>query len=86
MSQQRATDIQILAAVAEELGRGDARSAVYQQGMADVLRYRLQGIAIPQVHRPGTVEFDAYYSGNERGHVLWRKLRARHPIEASSTV
>jgi len=78
VGRQRAeADVEILAAVAEELKRGDARSAVYQQGMADVLRYRLRGVTIPRRYRAGTVEFDAYYAGNERGHVLWGKLREK---------
>jgi len=70
------SEAQILAAVAEELRRGDARSPVYQLGMADVLRYRLYGVPITRPYRPGSIEFDAYYSGNERGHLLWRKMQA----------
>ena len=68
------TDAEILAAVAEELKHADARSGVYRDGMADVLRYRVRGVAIPRRYRPGTIECDAYYAGNSHGHALWRKL------------
>jgi len=67
-------DTEILAAVADELRHGDTRSAVYQQGMAAVLRFRLHGVPIQRTYHPGTVEFDAFYAGVERGHALWRKL------------
>jgi len=69
------TDAEILAAVAEELKHADARSGVYRDGMADVLRYRVRGVPIPARYRSGTVEHDAYFAGNWHGHVLWRKLR-----------
>lgn len=69
------SEAQIQAAVSGELRFGDARSAVYRQGMVDVLRYRAQGVPIPRAHRPGTVEFDAYHAGNARGWILWNKLR-----------
>jgi hypothetical protein len=69
------TEACIQAAVTEELRIGDARSAIYRQGLVDVLRLRLQRIPIPARYRPGTVEYDAYFSGNDRGHVLWHKMR-----------
>jgi hypothetical protein len=68
------SEAEILAAVAEEIKRGDARSLEYQQGMAAVLRFRARGVRIPCPYRLGTAEADAYFSGNERGHVLWRKI------------
>jgi hypothetical protein len=69
------SEAEILAAVAEEIKRGDARSLEYQRGMAAVLRYRARGVRIPCPYRLGTAEADAYFSGNERGHALWRKMR-----------
>jgi hypothetical protein len=68
------SEAQILAAVDKEIKRGAARSAVYRQAMIDVLRYRFWGVAIPHRYTPGTVEADAYFAGNERGHLLWREL------------
>ena len=68
------TDAEIVAAVDAELRPGDARSAIYRQALIDVLRYKLRAVAVPRCYVPGSVEFDAYYSGNERGWVLWRKL------------
>ena len=68
------TEARIQGAVSEELRIGDARSTVYRQGLVDVLRFRFQCIPIPVRYRPGTVEFDAYHAGNERGWILWRKL------------
>jgi hypothetical protein len=76
------TDAEILAAVAEELKHADARSDVYKEGMADVLRYRVHGVAIPPRYRPGTIECDAYYAGNSHGHALWRKLDGADLCEA----
>jgi hypothetical protein len=68
------SEAEILAAVAEEIKRGDARSAEYQRGMAAVLRWRERNVRIPCPYRLGTAEADAYFSGTDRGHVLWRKL------------
>jgi hypothetical protein len=68
------TDAEISAAVDAELKPGDARSAVYREAMIDVLRFRLRNVAIPRRYPTGTVEADAAFSGNERGHALWRKL------------
>lgn len=70
------TDAEIVVAVDVELRRGDPRSSVYREAMIDVLRFRLRGVEIPLRYRPGTVEADAAFSGNDRGHVLWRKLMA----------
>lgn len=69
-------EARIQAAVADELRIGDARSDTYREGMVDVLRLRVLQIPIPRRYRPGTVEFDAYYAGNDRGHALWRKMQA----------
>lgn len=54
--------------------RGTRRSAEYWQGALDVLRYRMQGIRIVCPYREGSVQFDAYFAGNDRGHhQLWRE-------------
>jgi hypothetical protein len=57
-----------------ELAPGGPRSSEYRLGMVDVLRYRLEGTRIPKRFELGTVQADAYYAGNERGHAYWRSL------------
>lgn len=60
--------------------RGDRRSAVYWRGALDVLRFRLEGERIQCPYKAGTVEFDAYFSGNDRGHLLWNQMRAESEV------
>lgn len=52
---------------------GDKRSAEYWRGALDVLRFRMQAARIQCPYREGTVQFDAYFAGNDRGHALWRE-------------
>lgn len=56
------------------LAHGDKRSAVYRQGAVDVLLFKLEGRRIQAPYRAGTVEFDAYFSGNDRGWAIWRRF------------
>lgn len=56
------------------LAHGNKRSAVYRQGAVDVLLLKLEGRHILVPYRAGTVEFDAYFSGNNRGWAIWRHL------------
>lgn len=56
------------------LAHGDKRSAVYRQGAVDVLLFKLKGRRIQAPYRAGTVEFDAYFSGNDRGWSIWRSF------------
>jgi hypothetical protein len=56
------------------LACGNKRSAEYRRGMLDVLRFRLQGVRIECPYREGTAQFDAYFSGNDRGHAVWRAM------------
>lgn len=60
--------------IASAQAHGDRRSAVYWRGALDVLRFRLEGVRIQCPFKAGTVEFDAYFSGNDRGHALWRQV------------
>lgn len=59
-----------------ELSFGNRRSAEYRRGMLDVLRYHLEGARIECPYREGSAPFDAYFAGNERGHILWRDLQS----------
>jgi hypothetical protein len=56
------------------LSHGDKRSREYRAGLLDVLKLKLQGIRIECPYRAGTAEFDAYFSGNDRGFSVWRQL------------
>lgn len=51
---------------------GDARSAVFRQGMIDLLKCRIENIDIDSPYRNGTVENDAYTLGRNRGMNEWR--------------
>lgn len=61
--------------VEQALALGSRRSAEYRSGALDVLRFRLEGRRICCPFREGTAQFDAYFAGNDRGHVLWRELK-----------
>jgi len=54
------------------LEMGDRRSAVYREGMIAVLRRRIEGTNVQVPYAAGTVEFDAFFAGNDRGHHEWR--------------
>lgn len=56
---------------------GDKRSAEYWRGALDVLRFRIEAVRIQCPYPEGTAQFDAYFSGNERGHALWRASVAK---------
>lgn len=58
------------------LSHGNKRSAEYRQGMLDALRFRLEGQRIKCPYREGSVLFDAYFAGTERGHAEWRAMNA----------
>lgn len=51
---------------------GSRRSAEYWRGALDALRFRLCAAPIACPYPEGSVQFDAYFAGNERGHALWR--------------
>lgn len=52
---------------------GSKRSVEYWRGALDVLRFHVEGVRIDCPFREGTVQFDAYFSGNHCGHALWRQ-------------
>jgi len=51
---------------------GDARSAVFLQGLIDALKRRVDNLDIEQPYQEGTVEYDAYFAGCHRGNNEWR--------------
>jgi hypothetical protein len=61
--------------VDQVLARGTRRSTEYRRGMLDVLRFRLERQPIQCPYREGTPQFDAYFAGNDRGHVVWRAMQ-----------
>jgi len=56
------------------------RSDVYRQGVRDCLLSRFFGVTFRADQRPpeGTVEFDAYFSGWERGWQIYEEYRSKH--------
>lgn len=75
--------------VAETLDKPGSpkRSHAYRRGMLDTLRFRLEGAPIRCPFLQGTAEFDAYFSGNDRGHGVWRQRAeylAAQAVEAAS--
>ena len=54
------------------------RSPAYKQGVLDVLRYRSgETLAIgPCPYKIGTSQADAWFSGVEEGHAIWRRYQA----------
>jgi len=50
----------------------DPRSNEYKAGVRAVLNYRYKGGGIRCPHAMGTAQADAFYSGVDEGHRLWR--------------
>lgn len=61
--------------VDKALAVGDKRSPEYRQGMLAVIRFRMEGRRIACPYGLGTSQADAFFSGNDRGHSLWRQLQ-----------
>lgn len=51
----------------------DPRSDEYKMGVRAVLELRFLRVSIPHLYQPGTASDDAYYSGMQEGHAIWRK-------------
>lgn len=68
-----------------ELSFGNRRSAEYRRGMIDVLRYHLEGARIQCPYPEGSVQFDAYFAGNDRGHLVWRELADSFATNATTS-
>lgn len=51
---------------------GNRRSAVYREGMIAVIKRRIEDTPIQVPYAAGSIEFDAFFAGNERGHNEWR--------------
>lgn len=69
--------------VDQDLAIGDPRSPEYRNGVLNAYAFREMRVPIPHPprYKVGTAQFDAYFSGIERGHALWRRL---HPADPSS--
>jgi hypothetical protein len=50
----------------------DARSPEYKQGVLAALKFRLEGINISEPFPEGSAALDAFYSGLDEGHRIWR--------------
>jgi len=53
----------------------DPRSQEYKAGVRAVLAWRINGVPLPTPYALGTVQADAYFSGQDEGHRIWRALR-----------
>lgn len=57
----------------------DPRSPEYKAGVRAALNYRLNGKRISLPFRIGSAAADAYFSGTDEGHRIWRDLNTRQP-------
>lgn len=62
------------AILTEAMRYGDPRSGEYKLGALDLLCRRAFGIEFPKRFKMGSVQADAYWSGVERGWMVWHKL------------
>lgn len=51
----------------------DPRSAEYKAGALAALEFRVMGLPVPCPHSPGTAQADAFFSGLDEGHAIWRR-------------
>lgn len=65
---------------------GTPRSPEYRRGIEDVLRFKIEGKRIVCPFREGTAQFDAYFSGNDRGWALYRAEVERQLAQENSRV
>ena len=54
----------------------DPRSDEYKAGVRAALRFRFAGEKIPTPYESGTAQSDAYYSGLDEGHSIFREYEA----------
>jgi len=57
----------------------DQRSPEYKAGVRAALDYRINGKRMSLPFRMGTAAADAYFSGTDEGHRIWRDLSTRQP-------
>ena len=57
------------------LASGDRRSPEYRRGVLAIIRFRMEGQRTPCPFALGTSQADAFFSGTDRGHALWRRLQ-----------
>jgi len=55
------------------------RSPEYQAGVRAALQYRLNGLKVSRPYPVGTAAADAFFSGLDEGHAIWRRLRREAP-------
>jgi hypothetical protein len=56
----------------------DPRSDEYKRGVRAVLELRFLRTPIPRLYQPGTASDDAYHSGMQEGHRIWREHLEAH--------
>lgn len=60
------------------------RSPEYRRGIEDVLRFKFGGQPIRCPFQSGTSQFDAYFSGHNRGLAIYREEAQRQAEEAEA--
>lgn len=60
----------------EVLQYGDPRSSEYRLGVIDCLCRRTIGALPPHRFHMGTAQADAYWSGFDRGRIIWEKIKS----------
>lgn len=55
----------------------DLRSPEYKAGVRAALTYRIEGEKIVCPHQVGTAAADAWLTGADEGHSLWRRWREK---------
>ncbi|MBX9726735.1 MAG: hypothetical protein K2X09_05665 [Rickettsiales bacterium] len=54
----------------------DPRSAAYKLGVRAALQFRIEGVRIKRPYVVGSAECDAFSSGLDEGHGIWRRAQA----------
>jgi hypothetical protein len=53
----------------------DPRSEAYKLGARELLNCRVHGLKLVCPYKLGTAEADAYFSGADEGHAIWRRYQ-----------
>jgi hypothetical protein len=53
----------------------DPRSDEYKAGVRAALTFRINGEHTANPHKPGTAQADAFFSGIDEGHSIYRELQ-----------
>lgn len=63
----------------------DPRSGEYMDGARAALAFRIEGARIGRPYQVGTAAADAFYSGIEEGHAIWRRAGGAESVTAGAS-